>query len=279
MQRLSPVIFSILENRPVEWPKYLLSAFVWQVRKFLKHIFVYQLPNRAKVKIYPSTAYSGIFYQRHPEGTDLVFIRKHASLSDTFIDVGANVGLFSASLFDKFTNFVCFEPAPSSFRALSETSKLNSDINFELHNIGVGDSDGRLHFENEFDFSTTSRFVKVVGKNTIDIDVDTLDHVLGNRFPSMVMKVDVEGFEEKVFAGADLLFGKKLVKLVMFERLGRTNLSNIRLFLESRDYVVFRVKNDLSVTTEESEISVPCINLFACPKNIFSDLCSKENDL
>lgn len=280
MRSILPIFGTVFsDNRINDWPLYIVKAFVWQVRKLFRYTFNVMLENGAVVHVYPSTAYSGIFYAHNPEGKDMAFIREHAYLADTFVDVGANVGLFSGCLFDKFTNFVCFEPTPSSFRALSETSKLNPDINFELHNIGVGDSAGRLHFENEFDFSTTIRFVKEAGKNTISIDVETLEHVLGNRFTSMVMKVDVEGFEEKTFAGADQLFRKKMVKLLMFERLGRTNLSNIRLFLESRNYVVFRVRNDLSVTTEESEITVPCINLFACPENIFSGLCSKENDL
>ena len=65
------------------------------------------------------------------------------------------------------------------------------------------------------------------------------------------------------------MFSKQLVKLLMFERLGRTNLVNVKKFLEGRGYVIFRVNNDLSVTTGESAISVPCINLFACPENVF----------
>lgn len=259
-------------NRPGDWPYYIFSAIQWQIRKRLGHSFKARLENGAVIKVYPSTAYSGIFYARNPEGKDMEFIRKHAYLADTFVDVGANVGLFSASLFDKFQKVICFEPAPSSFRALTETCALNPHVSCELHNIGVGDSKGELFFEDEFEFSTTSRFVAEEGENTIRIPVDTLDHVLNGRFDSMVMKTDVEGYEEKVFLGADDLFRRQRVKLLMFERLGRTSLPNARKFLEDRGYVIFRVNSDLSATTDDQAVSVPCINLFACPRNSFARL-------
>ena len=108
--------------------------------------------------------------------------------------------------------------------------------------------------------------------HTISVPVDTLDHVIGEAHGPMVMKIDVEGFEEKVFAGADKLFTSKQVKLVMFERLGRTNLDAVCNFLEQRGYTVFRVGRGGCITTDAKKISEPCINLFACPKQIFHSL-------
>ena len=273
MKSILPIIRTVLGgNRETDWPLYCFKTAVWQIRKKMGHIFTTTLNNGAMVKVYPSTAYSGIFYTRHPEGNDLQFIREHAHLADSFVDVGSNVGLFSASLFDKFKRVICFEPSPSSFRALSETCALNPAVVSELHNIGVSDSRGELFFENQFDFSTTNRVVPEAGENTIRIQVDTLDHVLGERFDAIVMKIDVEGYEEKVFLGADILFRNHRVKLVMFERLGRTNLGNVSNFLEERGYVIFRVGDDMTLATDLQAISEPCINLFACPAKLFQDV-------
>lgn len=91
---------------------------------------------------------------------------------------------------------------------------------------------------------------------------------------NLVMKIDVEGFEEQVFAGADKLFSSQRVKLLMFERLGRTNLENVRGFLEERGYTVFRVQSALATTTDERAIAEPCINLFACPAELYPQLAS-----
>lgn len=275
MKSFIPILKTVFnDNRPADWPHYCLKAMIWQLRKRLGHTFDTRLENGAAVHVHPSTAYSGIFYARHPEGEDLAFLRRHASLADTFVDVGANVGLFSTSLFDCFDKFICFEPAPSSFRALSETCALNPEVKCELHNIGVGDAPGQLHFEDQFDFSTTSRFVPEAGENTIDIAVDTLDHVLSAEGEALVMKIDVEGFEEKVFAGADRLFAAQRVKLLMFERLGRTSLENVRNFLEQHGYTIFRVTEGLHTTTDKAVIAEPCINLFACPSDLYPQLAS-----
>ena len=132
--------------------------------------------------------------------------------------------------------------------------------------------DNRFHKKNKFGFSTTSRFVAEHSEKTTKIPVDMLDHVFDFRPSPMVMKIDVEGYEEKVFRGGDKLFKQQPVRLLMFERLGRTNIVNVRKFLEDRGYVVFRVNKDLSVTTDSHAISEPCINLFACPENIFLEL-------
>jgi FkbM family methyltransferase len=276
MKSILPILKTVFaDNRPRDWSLYTIKAVIWQLRKRWGHSFDVCLDNGAKVRVHPSTAYSGIFYARHPEGDDLAFIRKHADLANTFVDVGANVGLFSASLFDCFKKVICFEPAPSSFRALSETCALNPQVKCELHNIGVGDEPGELFFEDEFDYSTTSRFVaEGGGENTIRIAIDTLDRILGVSGEPLVMKVDVEGFEERVFAGADKLFASQRVKLLMFERLGRTNIHKVCGFFGERGYTVFRVVEGLHTTTDAALIFEPCINLFACPSELYSQLAS-----
>ena len=110
------------------------------------------------------------------------------------------------------------------------------------------------------------------GEDTIDIVVDTLDNVLGAEGEPLMMKIDVEGFEEKVFAGADRLFAAQRVKLLMFERLGRTNLENVCGFLEQRGYTIFRVTTGMHTTIDEAAIAEPCINLFACPSELYPQL-------
>ncbi|MDB4303306.1 FkbM family methyltransferase [Desulfosarcina sp.] len=271
---MHPVIKTVFgDNTPLDWPRYCVKAVVWQLRKRLGHVFIARLDNGATIKVYPSTAYSGIFYTRHPEGNDLAFISKHADLADTFVDVGANVGLFAASLFGMFQKFVCFEPSPTSFGALAENCALNPDVECELHHVGVGDEKGDLFFLEESEFSTCGRFVEQDGEYTTKIPVDTLDHILSNRYDSLIMKIDVEGFEEKVFLGGDQLFTSQRVKLVMFERLGRTNLTNVRSFLEGRGYILFRILDDMKPTRDEKAILEPLINLFACPSEYYSRLC------
>jgi len=123
----------------------------------------------------------------------------------------------------------------------------------------------------EPNLSPTSRIAKDYEKG-IDVPVDTHDSVLNDRFESVVLKVDVEGHEENVFFGAEKLFSNKIVKLLMFERLGRTNLENVLGFMIKHDYTVFRILDDGSISTDSELVAEPLINLFVCPSEVFPTL-------
>lgn len=203
------------------------------------------------------------------------FIRKHSLLSPVFVDVGANVGLFSLHMLDCFKEFHLFEPTPSTFKALKETCDHNKNVNWNLYNIGVSITKDTLAFIDEGKLSGTNRFCRDDKTNTNNktlIEVDSLDNKIPKNVDSMVLKIDVEGFEEMVFKGAETLFSQKKVKLVMFERLGRTNLHNIQSFLKGHQYVVFSVANNGDIHIDEKTISKPLINLFAMPSEIFVEI-------
>ena len=147
------------ENTGIDRCVFLLHGFIWQLRKRLGHSLVTTLANGAKLKVYPNTAFSAAFYTRWLERKDLLFIRAHADLAPTFVDVGANVGVFSASLFDKFSYFILIEPARACVTTLRETCALNPSVQCEIINVAVSDRSGVASFLDEGDFSTTSRVV------------------------------------------------------------------------------------------------------------------------
>ena len=247
--------------------RYLAKGLVWQCRKRLGHSFVTILPSGAKVSVHPNSSYSSIFYSKWPERKDLLFFRKNSYLGDTFVDVGANVGLFSAFLFDSFRQFVLFEPARSSYEAIGETLSLNPGVSAYVANIGVADVAGELEFLDLGACSSTSRFLtggsyESLGQ-VVKVRCDTLDNRLANVDGGLLVKIDVEGFEERVFLGARQLLREKRVRLVMFERLGRTNIDSVRRFLESYAYKVFYVNRDGSITFDDEAILTPMVNLFA----------------
>ena len=246
--------------------RYLARGVVWQCRKRLGHTFVTTLPNGARVLVQPNSSYSSIFYSKWPEGKDVQFFRKNSHLGDVFVDVGANVGLFSALLFDSFRHFILFEPSPSSYQAIEATLRLNPEVSAKAVNIGVADVVGELAFLDLGACSSTSRFV---GDGAYDdqgrvvkVACDTLDNQLASVIGQLILKIDVEGFEEKVFLGASRLLREKRVRLAMFERLGRTNLGRVRLFLESFGYRLFFVNEDGSMSFDDEAISRPMVNLF-----------------
>lgn len=75
---------------------YLARGISWAISKRAGLSFVTQLWNGARIKVFPNNSYSPMFYFKYPEGKDMQFLRENAFLGDTFVDVGANVGIFSA---------------------------------------------------------------------------------------------------------------------------------------------------------------------------------------
>ena len=270
---LVPVLGEILANNVgTDRFRFLVRGGIWQVRKRLGHRFVATLPSGAKVFVEPNSSYSSIFYTKWPEGKDLLFFRANRHLGDVFVDVGANVGLFSAYLFDTYREFVLFEPSPSSFRAIEETLRLNPRVNAKAVNIGVADAAGEMDFLDLGRCSTTSRFVaeRASGdpRPLVKIACDTLDDRLAHVEGKLSIKIDVEGFEERVLLGARKLLSARRVGLLMFERLGRTNLGRVRRFLDSAGYKIFFVCRDGSVSFDDELISTAGVNLFAVDKDL-----------
>jgi FkbM family methyltransferase len=256
---------------------YFIHGAIWQVKRRLGLSFVTTLANGARVKIYPNTSFSGVFYSRWLERKDTLFIRAHADVARTFVDVGANTGIMAAQFFDKFPRFYLFEPAPSSYSVLAETCKLNPHVDCKTFMMALADKPGMEAFIDEGNYSGTSRLMARPSDSDSlgarrEVVVDTLDNALRGTVEDIVLKIDVEGGEERVFAGALSLFASQRVKLVMFERLGRTNLDNLMRFFEKHDYVVFYVRDDGSATRNECLLRTPLINLFACPRSIAQTL-------
>ncbi len=257
--------------------KYMVSGVLWQLRKRLGHSFIKRIHTGGVVRVQPVSSYTPIFYFEWPEEEEQKFIRKYRSLAPTFVDVGANVGLFSFHVIDCFESFYLFEPSPSTFRALQDSCSLNPEINWRLFNMGVADEKGSMSFVDEGNLSSTNRFCDTNMTDsgtaqTIPVEVDLLDNLIPRSIGDLILKVDVEGFEERVFKGSTRIFSEKQAKLVMFERLERTNLENLQDFFASNNYVVFAVQKDGKITTDHDAISKPLINLFATPRELFLSL-------
>ena len=135
---------------------------------------------------------------------------------DTVLDIGANAGQFAQELKDigYSRRIVSFEPLSSAFELLSKKAK--GDINWEVFNIGLGDTEGKQEInisENSYSSSllnmlpfhvTSAPESKYIGKETIALK--TLDSIfLGLCKPDskVYMKIDTQGYEDKVLKGAE----------------------------------------------------------------------------
>src|SRR5215469_6631118 len=129
----------------------------------------------------------------------------------TIYDVGANVGFFSviaARLLGPKGRVICFEPLPENFRQISHNAMLNGFTNIQVIEKALGNFDGEASFWTSGEptwgklVSTGKTPDKMTGE--IMVPVRRLDGIVAdNGLPTPdVIKIDVEGAEADVLAGA-----------------------------------------------------------------------------
>ena len=131
----------------------------------------------------------------------------------TILDIGANEGQFADKMHALFpeTMIYSFEPIPEAFAQLDKNFKDIKQI--KGINLAIGDTAGEITF-NKNESSASSSFLDMADSHVesfdfavktvpIKVKVDTLDHVMGKEkidLP-MLIKIDVQGFEDKVIRG------------------------------------------------------------------------------
>ena len=146
--------------------------------------------------------YWSMFVERELLSDDWVKALQSAS-QPLVVDVGANAGLFSHLAFclNPQAEIIAFEPLPAMaahINALQQRHKMN----LRCIPKAAGRASGEAMLETGHGYDGTSR-IRLSGESagqTIRVEVTTLDKEIAKR-PVLVMKIDVEGFEEEVIAG------------------------------------------------------------------------------
>jgi FkbM family methyltransferase len=146
---------------------------------------------------------------------------------NTILDVGANFGQFTNTALHLWPNakIYSFEPIPECFDKLANSVKNNSNV--KVYNIGVGAESGTISFQHN-KFSAASSFLQTTDKlkesfpytcetNSIDVNISKLDDIAKDLeiSDSLLTKIDVQGYEDKVLAGG--LITLKRSKIIIIE--------------------------------------------------------------
>lgn len=140
-----------------------------------------------------------------------------------FLDVGAHWGLYSLLAHQSgwFDHIIAFEPDPLNRAQLHAQLFLNDLANqIEVRGVALSDSTGSADFLRSQAHSLGNRGgvgLKERTRNddpsTVVVPIDKLDNQLRIRGDVVFMKVDVEGHERHVLAGAEALLAHNQVVL------------------------------------------------------------------
>ncbi len=165
------------------------------------------------------TGATGNIYFGLSEWIEMAFLLHVLRPGELFVDVGANIGSFTLLAAGGVGAMAkSAEPVPSTFEKLRRNIAANGlETQCELACIGLSDQDGSLWFTADQD--TTNQIVwdatNYSGKSQ-ECPVTTLDTWLINDRP-VLLKVDVEGHDRAVFAGARRLLDRSDLLAVIAE--------------------------------------------------------------
>lgn len=174
----------------------------WQIGSRIKrdHIHPWIAGTRLAVRNGMTGATGNIYCGLH-EFADMAFVIHALRPGDLFLDIGANVGSYTV-----LASGVCgarsiaFEPDPGTARNLHRNVAVN-DIGglVTVHETALGAEAGQVSFTVGRD--TVNRVADSSEGETRLVPLSCLDDIPGALEPT-VIKLDVEGYEDQVLAGA-----------------------------------------------------------------------------
>lgn len=143
------------------------------------------------------------------------FILKHHTDYSIFLDIGANIGVYSILMAGKGLKCHAFEPMPDNYQAMIRNFELNKlENNIRSHNIALGNEECYCEFIYEKVNTGASRIATRQGDfhRTKSSDekvlsrVRTLDGIskelLISNDDKLLIKIDAEGMEHSIIEGA-----------------------------------------------------------------------------
>ena len=254
----------------------LAGAVRWQISK---RLFAtsreLKLANGAKFVAHPDCVVSSaLIYADWPEYHELQFVRRRLTAQDVVIDIGANVGHVSLLLSDIVTekNIFAFEPTPVTYSRLKKNWEKNNWATDQLFQVALGDETGEIDIPDVTHPDTKN---SVCGNRSADTPVVSTplrpldsfrDQWKGRQLG--LLKIDVEGFEAQVFAGAIKTLRDDRPQLLMFESLAEEPPQAIRDAFDRADYRIFQLDDNgrPDLTRQNSQ------NLFAIPAELTETL-------
>jgi len=131
---------------------------------------------------------------------------------DTFVDIGANIGIFSllaAQIVGPTGRVIAFEPVPITLEKLRANILLNDLQNITVVPIALSDETRRgvIHLDGENNSGASSFRKSRNSRECVEVALDTFDRYAQAHLATAprLIKIDVEGAEVKVLRGMQQL--------------------------------------------------------------------------
>jgi FkbM family methyltransferase len=174
------------------------------------------------------------------EPREELFVARFVRAGVVVVDVGANIGLYTAIASTRGARVFAFEPSTQARQALEATVAANRGGTVEIVPAALGDTPGMLSLTVGLDVA--NHLVESAGQPGVEpVEVLPLDQLTSGphvRIPGPVtlLKIDAEGFDDRVLAGAEATITRDR-PVAIVETWGD---EVIRAWLEDHGYSVYR---------------------------------------
>lgn len=199
----------------------------WKTQTGRREHFETRIEHGIRMRLHFDSELAHRIYCDDFERLERRFVSAFLRADDVFVDVGANIGLFSliaANRVGHFGTVYAFEPCRKTFHRLRENMKLNNFRNIQCFELGLSDESGEFPFytsEDGFD-AWNSITHPIEGKSFTREFIQCLTWDRFARLHQLVgrvamMKIDVEGWESRVLEGARESFSREDAPLLQVE--------------------------------------------------------------
>ena len=177
----------------------------------------------------------------------IFFIKKY---NGSFVDCGCNFGAYSIPIAKEFKNLniYAFDASKKAIHNLKQNIDLNKLNNINYFNIGIGDKNTEMHFNEEVnDLKNDGSFRFTQNKNDKKINIYKLDDIFKNEKiylkENIIIKLDLEGFDFLALKGLSTTLQES--KVIIFIEISKMLLENSENF--SNEFDLFIKKNKLNI--------------------------------
>lgn len=194
-----------------------------------------------------------LYYTGTYEPGTLAVMKSVLKPGDTFVDVGANIGLmtlFAASCLGEEGRVIAFEPHPDTRKILLDNLELNASENVVVSPFAVGREPGQatIYDRTGAERGSASLVDDGTHASSHSVEITTLDAYFQN-FPGQIsmIKFDIEGYEAEALKGGRNVILKHRPHLIVESSAGRTNIDTspedlYRLLNGDFGYKVYRLR-------------------------------------
>ena len=240
----------------------IARAIAWQAFKYATGSYwdIRLTTNRA-LRCHPnSTSSSSVLYAHLFDYDEMHFLTRYLKTADNFLDVGANIGVYTLLASSVITQGIihAFEPSALARSRLEENVRLNNLSNIQIHPVAV--LDRRCDVFLTCGLDCANHIVAAAVQKIEKVDAVPLEEEVGG-IEFSAGKMDIEGSELLALQGAKSMLARQNPPVWVIE----SNKASLRFGYTKKDligllnawgyvHVTYKADEDRLVWDQEGEI-------------------------